>query len=203
MLFRSILCDFSLQENDSIELFDFSIYDITNLGFYQLDSIRYLQTILGQKKYFYLSSKNLIDGHYEYPVWVEGVGPLGDLMHPGRSPKEQFFGSLSCSFKNSEQTFISQHAIDFGNCDIFVDIQELSLNTIDIFPNPSNEFINISIGDNLTNKVFLLNNLGQIIISKLINGTDKINIKKLKTGIYYLKIFTDKQPIIKKIIIEK
>jgi len=198
-----ILCDFSMQENDSIELYDFSIYDFTNLGFYNLDSIRFVSTQVGQKKIYYLSSKNLVDGIIEHPVWVEGVGPIGDLMHPGRSPIEHNFGAVSCAYRNDVQTYISQHAIDFGDCDIFTDIQDLLTNHLEVYPNPVKEILNICTYTNEINELFLYDNLGQNVLNKKIKGKGQINLKDLNAGLYYLKIFINEQPIIRKIIIEK
>lgn len=200
-----VLCDFSLQVNDSIELFDFSALDITNLGYYNIDSIKFIPNQTGLKKTYYLSSKTLISGIIEHPVWIEGVGPIGDLMHPGRSPIEHDFGAISCAKRNDEQTYISQHAIDFGNCNIFVWVQVpiILVNYIEMYPNPTKDYVNICGNSNEIFDIFLYDNLGQLILNKKINGNDQINIKDFNAGLYYLKILDKEQPIIKKIIIEK
>lgn len=70
-----------------------------------------------------------------------------------------------------------------------------------IYPNPSSNFIAIKTNEKI-NKVLLYNSLGQLVLNE-INATKQIDTKYLKSGLYLLKIYSGKNTITKKIIIEK
>jgi len=56
-----------------------------------------------------------------------------------------------------------------------------------IFPNPTSDFLTIS---NLKNTVgyIIINQLGQEVLKDSINNNEKIDIKNLKNGLYFLKV---------------
>lgn len=70
--------DYSLDENDSIFLYDF---DYDTLGWYHVDSTRYVNTLDGLRKAIYLKGAKDEHGHYRFPVWIEGVGTTGNPVY--------------------------------------------------------------------------------------------------------------------------
>ncbi len=76
------------------------------------------------------------------------------------------------------------------------------LNTLLIYPNPTQDIINIALTQAINATLLLYNIDGQIMISKTINGTKiSIDISALSNGLYYLKIINrDNYPIIHKVI---
>jgi hypothetical protein len=76
---------------------------------------------------------------------------------------------------------------------------EIVINQIQIYPNPSRAIININTTLNI-NKVDLFDLLGKHVLTA--KETQQINISHLPVGVYFLKAQTDKQTITKKVIIE-
>ena len=72
-------------------------------------------------------------------------------------------------------------------------------NNINIYPNPSNKFINISGIANNNCKFNIYDIFSRKVFSSKINN-NKIDISRLQEGIYFIKIYTDKGIIIKKFI---
>ena len=73
---------------------------------------------------------------------------------------------------------------------------------ISIFPNPSNRKFTVQLSQN-ANYIEILNILGQEVDKREIKMQGEINFEINETGIYFLKIYTDREIITKKIIVEK
>jgi photosystem II stability/assembly factor-like uncharacterized protein len=86
-------------------------------------------------------------------------------------------------------------------------IPKTQTNEINVYPNPTSDFINIEIGNNKTT-VFhfsLYNSLGQMVLRKHFNNAKrirKIDVQKLPSGIYNLIIKEDNKVQSKKILIK-
>ncbi|MEZ4793210.1 MAG: T9SS type A sorting domain-containing protein [Gelidibacter sp.] len=79
-------------------------------------------------------------------------------------------------------------------------IDEFSnIDKISVYPNPTSEFINIK-SSTPVNEIELRNMLGQLILK---TDQEKINISVLQSGTYLIKIITDKERIIKKIVVSR
>jgi hypothetical protein len=70
-----------------------------------------------------------------------------------------------------------------------IGINELSGSTINIYPNPTNDILNISIGKNVVNKITLSDSQGKLVYSlttmkKLIT----IDLKETSKGVYFLQV---------------
>lgn len=70
-----------------------------------------------------------------------------------------------------------------------------------VYPNPSSGIINIKT-DQKINKIEIYSTLGKRVFVKN-NSNSSVNIKNLKAGIYFLKIFSEMKVATKKIIIKK
>jgi hypothetical protein len=87
--------------------------------------------------------------------------------------------------------------------------QELIKNSINVFPNPANDFLNINFNFDLGitfSKIEITNNLGQIIREEEINFKNNIALIKtndLPSGVYTLKISYNGIAINKKFIVSK
>jgi len=76
--------------------------------------------------------------------------------------------------------------------------------TLSIYPNPANSFINIkSNNDEIINKIQIVSLSGKIINDNIVNETSiTLNINELENGIYILKLYIKADCIVKKLIIE-
>lgn len=70
---------------------------------------------------------------------------------------------------------------------------------VKIYPNPTQDFINVSFSDDKQRvcEYVILNNLGQIVLSGKMRQENPINISNLKKGIYYFRIDDEMKKIIK------
>ncbi len=107
------------------------------------------------------------------------------------------------SLQNNRNPFID--SINFVNYIDFYSMgikeNDLQNNNINIYPNPSKNFINIESSDKIEN-IKLYNFTGQIVFDKIINNNSiQINTSVYKSGIYFIKIKTKNNLINKKITI--
>lgn len=72
---------------------------------------------------------------------------------------------------------------------------------ISIFPNPSSGHFSVKL-PKTTSCVQILNSLGEIIDKKIVTHQNELNYDIINNGIYYVQIFTEKEIISKKIIID-
>ncbi len=77
-------------------------------------------------------------------------------------------------------------------------------NTVNIYPNPANTEINIELAKNNENtKIEIFNNIGQIVYSAdTKNNIEKIDISKLSSGMYFVKLSNRNLSHIKKIVLK-
>ena len=90
---------------------------------------------------------------------------------------------------------------DCDGMDLVSSTYEIGNSTINIFPNPTIDEINLSITGNLSFKTNLFDLNGKLLISK--ENSNKINVTKLPSGTYLLEIKDQKtgQKIVEKVII--
>jgi len=91
----------------------------------------------------------------------------------------------------------------FANVATPLSVQDEHLNNVSIYPNPANDFIKIKSIENIKN-IIIYNIAGQKIKTFLVenSNTNIINVNNINNGFYYLQISTEKEKIIKKVIIQ-
>jgi hypothetical protein len=76
-----------------------------------------------------------------------------------------------------------------------VDLVETTANKLRVFPNPSKEFVNISIENNLPSELLLMDISGKIILEKTFTNFSNIDLSKINNGIYFLSVTNNSQII--------
>ncbi|MBL7910972.1 MAG: T9SS type A sorting domain-containing protein [Bacteroidia bacterium] len=127
--------------------------------------------------------------------WIEGIGSLkgvfnnraaiieGTECYQAALISNASFSTLKC-FEHKNVQYMSQSCLTLSNKE-FNDSYSLN-----IYPNPTNEFINIDLGNFSETKKYdlkIINLLGQNVIEDKIEN--KINISTLKNGIYFLHLY--------------
>jgi hypothetical protein len=78
---------------------------------------------------------------------------------------------------------------------------ENTFNTV-VFPNPTNEILNIVADENITN-IQVLNMAGQVVSSKDNNSENiQLNVSEYAAGIYFVKVYTQSEVTIHKVTVE-
>lgn len=117
-------------------------------------------------------------------------------------------GGVLDSFYNSNidatttQDYFSAPASGFDSfmfSTLSVDDFTLDDSTIQIYPNPASDYINISTTSTIQS-VEMFDVLGKKV--KYLKNSNKVDARSLQSGIYIVKIYTDKGNIAKKILVE-
>lgn len=94
------------------------------------------------------------------------------------------------------------------SCDI-VDIDEITLQeSFEIFPNPASDqlYIQFNLPESLDLEVRLLNTLGQVVTSRILNNVNQETINfatdNLPTGTYFIQLTSDEVSVSRKVIIQ-
>lgn len=130
--------------------------------------------------------------------YIEGIGSNFGLIFPNNTGN---LSNLICT-KVNNQTYYPDSST---SCDLVTSVSSLDIDmAIDIYPNPSNNEINIIIPDTeklTSNIITLLSPLGQILITEKINSQKSIiDISSLPKGLYLLTISVNENIFTKKII---
>lgn len=154
----------------------------------------------------------------QYKLYVDGVeastsninGAItsqNEEMHFGNDATGNYFGGSLGEIRLYNQALSANDITELYDLSCYsinlsVEDDLLEEDLVNVYPNPTNEFINIVVNDNIhISNVILYNLLGkQILVTK----NNKINIKNFSNGIYYLKVINNKEKyVVKKFIINK
>lgn len=182
--------DFSLQAGDSV---DISSGVCTGPpGAYppswnMVDSVRH---IAGSKHVYFRGACNWYDPPpYEPITFIEGIGCNVSPMfkHNGTTPLLSQY--ILCSYKDGNPTFYNNQRYN-GACTLptAVDDKSVTRDAIIISPNPADDVLHLEYpsGEKLVNLV-LYNVSGQRAAEHK-DGADKLSVKGLTPGVYFLQI---------------
>lgn len=102
-------------------------------------------------------------------------------------------------------TTSAEKAVYKVNCSSITSVENILSNEIlfDLFPNPSNGQINITLPDNFENcKLTVHNLLGEVVYSNIISEQSTVLNLDLKTGLYFISLDKNGQKATKKLIVE-
>lgn len=199
-----VLYDFSLNEGDSIQLYGITYWEVDSMGYYQVDSISEIE-LNGQihKKFFLSGDPYVYPDRPENPIWIEGVGSLGDFMHPGISVDEFTRGVLSCFFKNGIKVFQSP---DYDSCMVFFgDIEKHGNHgQIKVYPNPFKNSICILSEIPQDLRINIVNSLGQVVYSNRFFSIseNEVNLSSFSDGVFIIQVYND-EFVLNQIIIKQ
>ncbi|MBL4655088.1 MAG: PKD domain-containing protein, partial [Bacteroidia bacterium] len=140
-------------------------------------------------------------------LWDYGDGNIASLQNPEYiySAEGTYSVKLTVTASNGCKSSSSQSITLFA-----IGIEDVSIfNGIQIYPNPSSGVVNIKFENKSTEKLLyaVYNSLGQkILIEKEISSLENIiqlDMSSEPKGIYYLKLETDNETVIKKLTIFK
>lgn len=207
-----LICDMSLNQGDTFQLFSF-INETSYLeNFYIEEGVKLIVDTVtyvnGQKVIHFpnISSSvfyNNLFWQFDISIkFIEGVGPTyGPFGYYNFLGFEKALPLLLCKKNNSQLTFM-QHG-NLGCIQNSVSIEENKISNINIFPNPTNGFINIDL--NMNHNEYTLNvcNIyGIVIYFEKISENSVIDLTNFPPGIYFLYLKSNQSVVyVKKIII--
>ncbi|PLX05036.1 MAG: hypothetical protein C0594_08325, partial [Marinilabiliales bacterium] len=82
-------------------------------------------------------------------------------------------------------------------------IGSIDLSEVSIYPNPTNGIVKVEIGDLDVDKIELVNILGENLeIQDVTDSTTVLNLENYESGIYFIKLITEKGEFAYKITLE-
>lgn len=225
-----IYLDFSLEIGDTIELFNVNWRRIDTLNKFVVDSIKFINTNIGERKAIFLTGEHCHnssiffglyypDGYRNfnylrcYPIWLEGVGSLSCPIYPYTEPimnmviPEYSDNALACYYKNGELIYQADFSLQHG-CIISGHWGAVNENSYDlkiqIFPVPSNDIIEIKNKSIKNCELNLIDLTGKVILSLELfsfSNTELI-ITDLSNGLYFLQVKPENSSIFYKKIIK-
>ncbi len=201
-----LLYDFGRVVNDTL----FNSTDDTGMPLYSyVNRIDSMQVEGDFKKLFYIHFGNIVNGDttdYLSRVLLED---FGDIQ---KNPTYPFCMAINydcadellCIEKNNQTIFMNFNA-DYCYINTLVATEEAYLEkNILVYPNPSNNFVNISLPDklNLPANISIYNLQGQLVKrEQAMDREISIHLEKFSSGTYILSIQNQKHIITKKIIL--
>ena len=88
----------------------------------------------------------------------------------------------------------------FGNN---VNVHEHQMSSLELFPNPANNIININLKNNITSNYEILDVSGKVLKSDSFLNETQINTSNLQNGIYIIRVGNDFESFSKRITITK
>lgn len=143
-------------------------------------------------------------GLYKNGVLIDIIGEenrTSDHIHNKTWRRKATIIAPNSRFDTTEWEVLPAGTIaDFGKHSSTLSVTDTSLSTFKMYPNPTNgNKLFFSIFDDVTIQVY--NVLGKkVLSSKLSENNNSININTLSKGVYMVKVSSEKQTIIKKLI---
>jgi len=106
--------------------------------------------------------------------------------------------SLTVSDGTNQNTMIKEEYITVYNCTDIIDTYQLN---VEIYPNPNNGIFTINTNQNA--KVEVINTIGRVIYAKSISDKETINLDAQAEGIYFVRIKTETENVVRKIIVRR
>ncbi|MCF6365839.1 MAG: endonuclease [Bacteroidales bacterium] len=133
----------------------------------------------------------------ELPVWLEFNS---ELMNFSGIPDEVQTLEIKLTAKDIFGAEVSD--IFSLNVKSLVSVSVLNEQSVFVYPNPTNDVINIFIkNNNLKGNIKISNVNGQELFNKTINSNNsKIDLSKYPSGVYFIEIKTNNKTVIKKIV---
>ena len=130
-----------------------------------------------------------------FQSWIEGIGSSdGPFNHYNNFSFELFTIKRLLCYNENDECLYKQSCFDYDeDDDCFTnyypdDVVENNENDIMIYPNPTDDFINIENPSDSEYSIGIYNDKGQKLISKSSSGTSNINVSDLPCGLYIITI---------------
>ncbi|MGC6433945.1 MAG: DUF4465 domain-containing protein [Crocinitomicaceae bacterium] len=144
---------------------------------------------------FYLADYRFSDDSQDYIVSSWETVDLSSIQEPVSALTFRFESSDNGTWGMNTPAYFAIDNLMFNEN---LEVNNLIASNVKVYPNPSTNYLTV---EDFTGVVMLLNNAGQIIFSKTIFSSEKINVSEYKNGTYFLKLTNRNNTEIKKISI--
>lgn len=138
---------------------------------------------------------------------------LGTATNTGWNTKNFDLSSYSgkeinvIGVKVISSTSVASYQLHLGQFNLYNDSGTLATietkqDKVEIYPNPAKEFVTIKLNKEVETKVSIYNSIGQLVLEKIVKGTQNIDTSKLNKGIYIIQLENKEVKTSKKLIIK-
>ena len=187
--------DFGLSKNDTVTVHSLFI----NSSQMTVDSVDTITLITGEKRKNIYLHDNV---YYCIDQWIDGIGSIYGITYvDGTCGASDIWYDLNCFTENDT---LKYHNSFYPSCYYNTEgIKENTLkNNISIYPNPTKDNLIIETNLNTQQKIEISNLMGQTIYTYYIYNKATINTSAFANGVYILKIYSDKETVVRKIVKE-
>jgi len=191
-----LMYDYTLQAGDSVLLG----YMEPMSMYMHVDSVTSIVVNGNARQRFWLSVGD--ENYTAYENWIEGIGSNRGILTSG---SEYFVGGhdwLLCMSQNSELIYMNPC---YNDCSLYSAVGQLKDPVLTLFPNPATGRVNIADYGMLTGDVTVIiyDNKGvEVMQTRFSESRDSgIDVSSLTPGLYYVKIKSDKETEMHKLII--
>lgn len=206
-----LLYDFDLELYETYPVTMQNSVTSTNNVVYRIDSIIDYKKI--KRKIFYIGDSS--ETNYNFGgILIEGIGTSKGLFTNSINLQEGWasYNTVTClKYNNVSYSYnwgsVSVFLDSVNSCNkhqyMFTSLDDDKYNSINIFPNPSNDFIVLENSENISN-INIINCLGQTQILRYDYNNEKIiiDVKALTNGVYTLKARTNNFVYINKFVVK-
>ncbi len=138
---------------------------------------------------------------------------LGTAINTGWNTKNFDLSSYSgkeinvIGVKVISSTSVASYQLHLGQFNLYNDSGTLATietkqDKVEVYPNPAKEFVTIKLNKEVETKVSIYNSIGQLVLEKIVKGTQNIDTSKLNKGIYIIQFENKEVKTSKKLIIK-
>ena len=138
---------------------------------------------------------------------------LGTATNTGWNTKNFDLSSYSgkeinvIGVKVISSTSVASYQLHLGQFNLYNDSGTLATietkqDKVEVYPNPAKEFVTIKLNKEVETKVSIYNSIGQLVLEKIVKGTQNIDTSKLNKGIYIIQFENKEVKTSKKLIIK-
>jgi hypothetical protein len=182
-----LIYDFTLNLGDTINLWD--------------DDPMIVDSIVNKP----INNENRKHIYFSYPgypslseLWIEGIGSNRGILEPGSGTFEGGSSWLLCMKENGAIIYSNPN---YNSCFLITKIEEINNSLIEAYPNPAEDLIKISNLENIRIESISLFDLSGQKIRDFDKSKTELDLSRISTGIYLLKLSYANSEIIRKIII--
>ncbi len=186
------------------DLIPTDFYSSNISGVYPLENGSFMVTSGTIGQFFEINSTNEKVWEYISPInstgfLTQGNAPSGNLVF-----RCNYYPSTYSAFTGRTITDLGEIELNPTSpaiCEIYAGVKtiENEEDSINVFPNPTNDIISVSINKDEINKIEVISSQGNVVLS---TNESTFSIRSLEAGIYFLKVYSSNENMLLKKIIK-
>ena len=186
---ETMIYDFTVNVGDTVGYLYQAVMVVDSITFHEISGV--------ERKHIYFS---YIDFSPYTELWIEGIGSNYGIFSSGSGGSLGGWTWLLCMSENEDLIYMNPN---YNSCHLIsTKIEEINNSIIQVYPNPASEIIKIENIENLKIETISLIDIKGKKIIEFENNRNYLDISRISSGIYLLKLTHENGEINNKIVIE-